>query len=352
MKLKLLLISIFILNVAIAQVNKPLPTKQQWETYFFEKKAAIQTKLYNLALQGKIKAYYNDSLAGYYSIEDLKKKGRKEVVVALLDNESGYLYDSVYFEPFNPKDILSIWYLKKLEYNQSTQIETNQLKCLSLGYKLKIGGIEIMEIPLFWLSISDLKSNLSKDEFDWLMLMYYYVKNDNTIRFIENNDDTAYDRFWEINQNTNNILIHKTDSLFFKKLSTSLYLSHFYIHDFCYYSSFRYLHTPYIFDLQQKKMINLIQFEEKYNLELIIPIQDNNGDYLKDSMIKTPHVIDKIESVEWNVKSQKIENLLFYIPNGIEKSSFKFSIPIYIMKNENMLPKNFWFFEDYYRFKP
>ncbi len=351
MKSIFILIALCFISTAKAQVNKALPTKQQWETYFFEKKAAIQTKLYNLALQGKLKGYYNDSLASYFSIEDLKKRGGKENIVNIADRTyPGEYIDSVVFEPLNPKDISSFWFEKTIDYDQNLQKETNELKAITLNFSPTIMGMQLKEMPLFFLSISDLKIHLSKDEYDWLMLVYFYIKRDNTIRFIENNDDTTYDRFWNIKLFPN--ITHTTDSLFFKKLSTSLFLSHFYINNFFYYDIPNYTRKPFIYDNQLKKLIDLNQFDEKYYNLISVPILDNNGDYFKDTLIRERYNNEKINSVEWNLKSQKIENIIFFITNGIEKSSLKFSIPITVLKNENMLPKNFWFFEDYYRSYP
>ena len=68
MKIKLLfLLSLVITSqILCAQVTKPMPTEEEWQTYFYAKKAGIQKKLYQLAIDGKIKAYKTDSLITIY----------------------------------------------------------------------------------------------------------------------------------------------------------------------------------------------------------------------------------------------------------------------------------------------
>lgn len=71
-----------------AQVLKPLPTEEEWQTYFYTRKKSIEKKLYQLAVLGSIKVYKTDSLESAYTLEDFKRRG----VVTV-----GYEYDSSFF---------------------------------------------------------------------------------------------------------------------------------------------------------------------------------------------------------------------------------------------------------------
>lgn len=326
-----------------AQVEKPMPTEAQWQSYFYAKEASIKKKLYQLVLDGKMKAYKNDSLLTGYSLEDIRKRGSTEKII----NYKGK--DSVIYEPMKPTDLKEFWFCKQISTSPFNEVENNKFIAVVLTFQPTFGGFKARTNPLCWLLISDVKTVLSKEDYEWLLLVFYYVKNDNTILF---RDSEWGDAFWEVNHVKMLNNISNADSVLYKKMSQSFVGSSFYCEAFWYDERNKTIAD--IYDFQQKKTISYDDFQLKYKEKLTVFLQTdlNDPEKGKDTVIYNPRVLNHISSLTIDKTNNKIKTFNFEITDLDQGGkNLKFSMDADIIRKTETLPTLFWFFEDYYKWR-
>ena len=86
-----------------------------------DKLLALNTKLYQAAVNGQIKAYRNDSMVSFYTKNEVSERGTFQSVVEIPDpadpKKESYT-DSVIVVPFQAKDIVSNSISFKLLYDE------------------------------------------------------------------------------------------------------------------------------------------------------------------------------------------------------------------------------------------
>ncbi|MES2617365.1 MAG: hypothetical protein V4613_05775 [Bacteroidota bacterium] len=327
---------------SIAQKQFAPPTEKDWNNYFFSKEKAIRTKLFNLALEGKITAYKNDSLAGKYSIEDLKSRGNFEIV---MNEQVGNV-------SMNADKLEHIWFIKTITTSPFESTESNVLKCIAITFSPIFGSIKANQSPFCLFAPQDVKKMLTPEEYNWLMLIYHYTKNDNTLVYRDLDD---YDVFWEINHVKNSYVANKADSSLYKKLGISLLSSNFYMEEALGRDIFHGDTMPaLIYDLQTKQYIDLYKFETSYSDETVVFLATDLNDPTVgyDTMIANPFQFRHINSFTVNASTYKITSFNYeFVTSNPPKKTYRFTIATEPIRNLNTLPAVFWFFEDYFRWK-
>ncbi|MDI1234950.1 MAG: hypothetical protein PSX81_11750 [bacterium] len=343
MKSKHLLILLFVFcygNIQ-AQIEKSLPTEAEWQSYFYAKQSSIQTKLYQLVLDGKVKAYKNDSLITPYRLEDIKKRGSIEKIITYKGK------DSVIYEAMKPSDMKEFWFCKQISTSPFNEVESNKLVAIVLTFQPTFGGFKARTNPLCWLLVSDLKTVLSKEDYEWLLLVFYYVKNDNKLLF---RDSEWGDAYWEANHVKLLNNISNADSVLYQKMGQSFGISSFYFESYWYDE--RHVTIANIYDFQQKKTITYNDFQTKYQEQLSVFMQTDVNDLTigKDTIIYNPRVLEKISNLIVDKASHKIKTFNFEIKDSENANKIlKFSMDAEFIRKTGMLPTLFWFFEDYYK---
>lgn len=344
MKFKHLLFSVLTFSFvdSYGQVEKQIPTEAEWQSYFYAKQNSIQKKLYLLVREGKLKGYKNDSLKSTYSLEDVRMRGSTERLV----NKNGK--DTVVYDAMQADALMDFWFCKQITSSPFNEVETNKFTAVVLTFQPVFGGFKARVNPYCWLLLSDLKLVLDKADYDWLLLVFYYSKNDNKLLFRSSEWGDAY---WELNhvKGLNNIT--NADSILFQKMGQSFASNSFYIDDYWYHSE---TNAPYIYDHQQKKKISHTDFEITYKEKLTVFIQTdiNNPEIGIDSVIYNPRVLNHVTSLTIDKASKQIKAFNFEIrETDKDNKILKFSMDADIIRKSETLTTLFWFFEDYYRWR-
>lgn len=343
MKLKTILILLLVIcfTTTQAQVEKPLPTQVQWQAYFKANQSSIQKKLFKLIQEGKIKGYKNDSFVTTYKLEDLKMRGSSQRLMTLNGR------DSVVYDPMQADALQDFWFCKQISSSPFDEVESNQLIAVAMTFQPIFGGFKARPNPYCWLLMSDLKVVLSKAEYEWLLLVYYYVKNDNTLMF---RDSEWGDAFWEVNHVKLLNNFSRADSVLFQKISESFAANSFYFEDYWYYEGYK--GGASVYDHQQKKIISYADFQTTYKEKVTVFIQtdENNPAIGKDTVIYNPPVLFPIVSLVFDKATNKIKTFNFEKKDE-EKGGkiLKFSVDADLVRQRETLPTLFWFFEDYYQ---
>ncbi len=343
MKFKTILLFLLVVRFVNthAQVEKPMPTEAQWQSYFYAKEASIKKKLYQLVLEGKVMAYKNDSLLTTYSLEDIRKRGSTEKIFNIKGK------DTAIYEPMKPTDLKEFWFCKQMSTSPFNEVENNKFIAVVLTFQPTFGGFKANINPLCWLLVSEVKTVLSKEDYEWLLLVFYYVKNDNTLLY--RNSDRG-DAYWEVNHVKMLNNISNADSTLYKKMGQSFANSSFYCDAFWYDERNKTIAD--IYDFQQKKTISHYDFEVKYKekLTVFVPTDIFDATKGKDTVIYNPRVLNHITSLTIDKATNKIKTFNFEITDLDQGGRIlKFSMDADIFRKSETLPTLFWFFEDYYQ---
>lgn len=370
------LITFFCFFKIQAQVQEPLPTEEEWQNYFHHKKASLQTKLYLLAVAGKIKAYKNDSLTSFFEPSLFLKRGSTEI---------GHEIDSNYFIDEKTKSIIhknneaitkrreqrfklkketitvqpfdynwglkEFWFTKRIKTSPFDTFENSYMDAMALTFTPTYMGYAGRIQPLCWFSIIDLKHVLLKDEFEWIQLMFYYTKNDNTLvwrRFDQHNDDI----YQEINNTQSAYVIYACDSMMFVKISNTIYHSSFYINRFLRDDTTNKSNMPIIFDHQKNEQITYSQFQKNYYDELLIilPLDPKKPNLNREAIYESHWELNLPREIEFDTINFKLKSFIFEFRKFQPKDQlFKFSIDADIIRKTETRKTLFWFFEDYYK---
>lgn len=116
--------------------------------------------LYQAALEGKLRAYVDDSLKTFMDLEQFGKKGAETIIIKKLldpegDDDGPYKMDTV-TEPFKPTErvkqllIMEEWYFDSKESSQRVQIIA-----IAPLYERMVTGVEMGTTPLCWFKFYD-----------------------------------------------------------------------------------------------------------------------------------------------------------------------------------------------------
>jgi hypothetical protein len=324
---------------AKAQTRIAIPSEKEFEHYFYARQQGITTKLYNLALQGRIKAYKTDSLASFYSQLELKDRGSRQVELKM--------------QTFKPEELQGIMFLKGISPIEAGVADTSRLLGLALLFEPYYGGIKGIIQPMFWVSTSDLKNMLEESEMEFLSSIYFYSRNSNSVRMYWEADNPSFDAFWDLN-NSNRVHIWP-DSTFYKMAVSMLKYSQFYFpvlfHDMGHRESTK---NPLIFDEQQNKHITRTEFDNTYKRfeTVFLSTDPNNPAIGKDTTFEQPFNWDFVNAISFDNKTKKLSKYHFsFRLNETDKKTLDFYINVSFNRHLAAVQPIIWFYEDYIRWK-
>jgi len=130
-----------------------------------KKVSEFNQKLYQLALDGKITAYKDDSLLSFYTKEEVSLRGGTTEIIEYVPDpaEPDFWVDSTIVSPFNPKDIACNYVALEYIFDHAKGNFKVRFKSVSPGFKFIFSGIDLGMQPLFLVSLEDLQKNFDKD---------------------------------------------------------------------------------------------------------------------------------------------------------------------------------------------
>lgn len=149
------------------RVWRRIDVRQKLNKSFTWPRNPVIKNLYDLAVQGKVKAYVTDSLASYYTPEDAWQRGSYTDVIEV--PTPGYEDDptmNVFREvaiPFEWEDIKQLELVEDWIFDYKHSEFRPRIIGVAPIYTKEIGGMSI-DLPLFWLDMKDLRPWLSKSE--------------------------------------------------------------------------------------------------------------------------------------------------------------------------------------------
>lgn len=373
-----------IINIE-AQKIIPVPTREEFLEYLNGKQDSIETRLYWLAVTGKIKAYRNDSLVSILSpratammggwkrhdtsnLKYLYKHNKDSSgVLGFMPNPKfdQHKWDTLKLIPFSPTNIFSIRFVGKSRGDAFSPVGTISLKGISLVTSSVYQNSNMgFYYPLFWLKYKDIEKHLSREDLKFLNLLHHYARNSHCVNTYRNPNGVG-DAFEELN-NIGQIVI-RPDSLFYRQLASMLLNSQFYLDGIIYPNGLS--HETYeksefalklklkriIYDDQQKKYLNIIEYQQAYWKMQGISVADISrpGEYV-DSFYKVPIPLYGPDSLVYDTSTFKVTRycyVVYHEENGARTKPVRLYLDIGINRHcENAKPI-IWFYEDYIRWK-
>jgi len=125
--------------------------------------------IWNAAMNGEVAAYANDSLTSIKTPEDIQKEISIESTVMVTNpenpNDPYDLIPLVVIETYEPKKIVKYRIMEDwiFDYNYS-DFRSRIIAIAPLIKPLSESGVELGEVPLYWLKMEDLRDKLSQEE--------------------------------------------------------------------------------------------------------------------------------------------------------------------------------------------
>ncbi len=115
---------------------------------------------------GQLKAYKNDSLTSVYMVDEVKKMGAIEetVQVQVDPNDPYYLVDSTVYTPFDYVSIRKYMIGEEWIFDKQRSQFFPRIDWIAPVYKPLLGGIELPEQPMFFVSWNELRNVLVNEE--------------------------------------------------------------------------------------------------------------------------------------------------------------------------------------------
>jgi hypothetical protein len=131
---------------------------------------SMNEKIFTAVKEGKIKAYSTDSLleGSLLSIEEVQKIGGQDETIELAPDPENpnYLIDTVIHNPFFLKDavghqITDIW-----SFARGSNTYSATPYAIAITYNPIIAGVEIGEMPLFWIAFDEINDLVGSENFE------------------------------------------------------------------------------------------------------------------------------------------------------------------------------------------
>lgn len=341
----LLAFLIFFSNYTKAQQTIDIPNQKEYEKYLLSRIDSIQLKLYRLAMVFKIKTYKNDSLTSVFNYQELLERGRCDKLIWVptdsSDPEIGY--DSLVFNPFNPKDLKGLGFVSKSLSSPFETDEKTKLIAIGILFQPKFGGVTFNTMPFALFDPNEVQAALSPNEFEFLKLYYYFCKQGGGyFKHYDTYDDIYCNNFFELSS-------LKTKLILGDSLQNKLIYSMLNSNDF--YSEIWNNETQKIlFDEQKKTLISSDEFINKYRFLFTVELDLDEPVIILDSIVFHSGIFDLPYQLEFN-SNNSLDKVRFKLTNMESKSNktYTFSITKKDLIESGFQPTMIWFYEDYYR---
>ena len=149
------------------RIWRRIDVRQKLNKAFTWPRNPVTKNLYELAVQGKVKAYVTDSLASYYTPEEAWLRGSYTDVIEVPtpgfeDDPTMNVFKEVAIQ-FEWEDIKQLEIVEDWIFDYKHSEFRPRIIAIAPIYTKEIGGLSL-DLPLFWLDMKDLRPWLAKSE--------------------------------------------------------------------------------------------------------------------------------------------------------------------------------------------
>lgn len=194
-------------------------------------KEPLNNLLYTKLLKGEIKAYKNDSIISVYNPEtELSKRGGKEIIIPIVDENGDWIRDSVAFEPMYFGKIKKYWLLEDWIFDYKYSVFKPRILAIAPLFTFDIGTIS-KEVELCWIKMDEIRpllantemfnryndaARLSFDDFFQMRIFDSYIVKesnvfDNKINEFKEYEDDAFGALLKSDEIKNDLFIFEHD---------------------------------------------------------------------------------------------------------------------------------------------
>lgn len=149
------------------RIWRNIDTRQKMNKSFTWPRQPITMVLYDLAVQGKIKAYKNDSFASWYTPEQVYTMGSEEVITQIPNwrnpDDPTDVVDTAYYELFRWEMIKKFQIVEDWIFDYKYGEFRPRIIGISPQMTKQFGGNSI-DVPMYWLKMDDIRPTLAKCE--------------------------------------------------------------------------------------------------------------------------------------------------------------------------------------------
>jgi len=347
-KITLTLFCLISLNL-LSQKSIDKPSQAEWDLFIEQRILAIQKDLLQLALDGKIKSYKDDSFTAFYSKSDIISLTQEETLIPIYDENGVQVRDSSIYRRFDVTEFKGISFCRSLPNNLLSFSSEETLLGVGIIYNPVFFGIPSeADFVLCYFSIEDISKNLSIEKLKFLQLAFQYAR---TVQSFENSNDTML--FLE--SKSRNLLLTKRNQLPLLDLQKATIKSSLIFMTDLMSNIMGY--TYYDYQLKKESKYNEFPFNY-YHVEIVLIHDGDNDCGVKDTAITMSAPFPILSQISYNPNG-KVASFIFSLdasnssnikPAKNEKD-LKFSISRAELNKYTNLQPMLWLFEDYYDWK-
>ena len=327
----LFVLSLWTISLSAQSTEIKYPTADEFKTYLLDRSAKLQQQLYNKCREGVFSLYKTDSLKSKYDAATFKERGSTS-------NAS-----SDVLTPLKAEDINGIMFLKSYTSPLDAVDESNTISGLALLFQPMYGGFLAPTQPLVWLSMSELKTKLPAEDYQFLVYLAKFRSASNNYKFWEDDNIPYFDLF------DRQFSYIEGDTISTKFMSRMLASGSEYIDMIRNTQGVDAEKDVYkVMDEQNKRQISLNEIGNTYTQELIVFISTDADDPTKgyDTSFIEPQYIHNINSLVYDAGKITMMRSELNLP-GLRVA--KFTIPRSVYENYKPAKHILWYLDDYVR---
>jgi gliding motility associated protien GldN len=151
------------------KIHRDIDTRQKMNRILTWPKNPLSQWIHQFAIDGKVKAYTNDSLFAWMHPEDAKKRGGREYTLQVPNpfgdpDDPFDTIDTLIVEEFEHYKIVKYRLLEDWYFDHKHSVFKPRIMAIAPLFMLEFGGVEIGEQPMFWLRYDELRPLLKNLE--------------------------------------------------------------------------------------------------------------------------------------------------------------------------------------------
>jgi hypothetical protein len=321
------------LSLSAQSTEIKYPTTNEFKTYLNERSTQLRQKLYQQCRDGFFTLYKTDSLKSQYDAATFKERGASSNAT------------SDVLTPLSADDISGMWYTKTYSSPFNAAEENDKLSALALMFQPMLAGYLLPNQPLVWLSMDELKTKLTVDDYQFLVYMGKFAAASNSFMIWEN-DDLPY---FDLLERQYSFVM--CDTLTQHNMSKMLESGQKYI-DLIRFNANSLTNKDklMIMDEQSKRQISLVDIGNTYQQKLVAFISTDENDPTKgyDTTFMDPQYIRQIDQLVYDATSAKVTMMKSQLnTEGLKVANF--TIPRAVYENYQPGRHILWFLDDYVR---
>ncbi len=327
----LLVLSLWTIALSAQSTEIKYPTADEFKTYLLDRSSKLQQQLYNKCREGVFSLYKTDSLKTKFDAATFKERGASSNAT------------SDVLTPLKAEEITGLLFLKSYTSPFELADESNTITSVALLYQPMFGGYVLVNQPLVWLSMSELKTKLTAEDYQFLVYLAKFRSASNNYKIWEDDNIPYFDLF------DRQFSYIEGDTVSTRFMSRMLASGSEYIDLIRTTQGADADKDVYrITDEQSKRQISLNDVGNTYMQEIIAFISTDEDDPTKgyDTSFREPQYIRNIKYLVFDAGKVTQMRSELNLP-GL--SVAKFTIPRTVYENYKPAKHILWYLDDYVR---